>query len=88
MPDLHEVTLTANLRANDQYGFMVPVLASTLRLIPLVSRIVDATRRDDPALEQGFRIVACSSDLWLYQLALRAGLATIRARAGKQELEA
>lgn len=33
------------------------------------------------ALDQGFRIVAYSGDLWLYQLALREGLATIRAHA-------
>ena len=33
------------------------------------------------ALGQGFRIVAYSGDLWLYQLALREGLATIRAHA-------
>jgi 2-keto-3-deoxy-L-rhamnonate aldolase RhmA len=31
------------------------------------------------ALDQGFRIVAYSGDLWLYQLALREGLAQIRA---------
>jgi 2-keto-3-deoxy-L-rhamnonate aldolase RhmA len=31
------------------------------------------------ALDQGFRIVAYSGDLWLYQLALRDGLAQIRA---------
>ncbi|MCC7371795.1 MAG: aldolase [Chloroflexi bacterium] len=33
------------------------------------------------ALDQGFRIVAYSGDLWLYQLALREGLAQIRAHA-------
>lgn len=31
------------------------------------------------ALDQGFRIMAYSGDLWLYQLALREGLAQIRA---------
>ena len=34
------------------------------------------------ALDQGFRIVAYSGDLWLYQLALREGLAAIRDHAG------
>jgi 2-dehydro-3-deoxyglucarate aldolase/4-hydroxy-2-oxoheptanedioate aldolase len=34
------------------------------------------------ALDQGFRIVAYSGDLWLYQQALREGLAAIRAHAG------
>ena len=33
------------------------------------------------SLDQGFRIVAYSGDLWLYQLALREGLASIRAHA-------
>jgi len=36
------------------------------------------------ALAQGFRIVAYSGDLWLYQQALREGLATIRAEASKK----
>jgi 2-keto-3-deoxy-L-rhamnonate aldolase RhmA len=36
------------------------------------------------ALDQGFRIVAYSGDLWLYQRALREGLATIRAHASKK----
>jgi 2-keto-3-deoxy-L-rhamnonate aldolase RhmA len=36
------------------------------------------------ALDQGFRIVAYSGDLWLYQLALREGLATIRAHASQK----
>ena len=31
------------------------------------------------ALEQGFRIVAYSGDLWIYQQGLRDGLAAIRA---------
>jgi 2-keto-3-deoxy-L-rhamnonate aldolase RhmA len=31
------------------------------------------------ALEQGFRIVAYSGDLWIYQQGLRDGLAEIRA---------
>ena len=35
-------------------------------------------------LAQGFRIVAYSGDLWLYQQALREGLATIRAEASKK----
>jgi 2-dehydro-3-deoxyglucarate aldolase/4-hydroxy-2-oxoheptanedioate aldolase len=35
------------------------------------------------ALDQGFRIVAYSGDLWLYQLALREGLAAIRAHASR-----
>ena len=34
------------------------------------------------ALDQGFRIVAYSGDLWLYQMALRDGLTAIRAHAG------
>jgi 2-dehydro-3-deoxyglucarate aldolase/4-hydroxy-2-oxoheptanedioate aldolase len=34
------------------------------------------------ALDQGFRIVAYSGDLWLYQTALRDGLAAIRAHDG------
>ncbi|MFN8632283.1 MAG: aldolase/citrate lyase family protein [Chloroflexota bacterium] len=36
------------------------------------------------ALAQGFRIVAYSGDLWLYQLALREGLAAIRAHVPQQ----
>jgi 2-dehydro-3-deoxyglucarate aldolase/4-hydroxy-2-oxoheptanedioate aldolase len=36
------------------------------------------------ALDQGFRIVAYSGDLWLYQRALSEGLATIRAQASKK----
>ena len=39
------------------------------------------------ALEQGFRIVAYSGDLWLYQLALREGLTAIRAHAGEKQRE-
>jgi len=35
------------------------------------------------ALKQGFRAIAYSGDLWLYQLALREGLTAIRAHAGK-----
>ena len=35
------------------------------------------------ALEQGFRIVAYSGDLWIYQQGLRDGLAAIRAHASK-----
>ena len=35
------------------------------------------------ALEQGFRIIAYSGDLWIYQQALREGLATIRAHASQ-----
>jgi 2-dehydro-3-deoxyglucarate aldolase/4-hydroxy-2-oxoheptanedioate aldolase len=44
----------------------------------MAGRVEDAHQ----ALDQGFRIVAYSGDLWLYQQALREGLATIRAHAG------
>ena len=43
----------------------------------MAGTVADATA----ALEQGFRIVAYSGDLWLYQLALRDGLVKIRAHA-------
>jgi 2-dehydro-3-deoxyglucarate aldolase/4-hydroxy-2-oxoheptanedioate aldolase len=35
------------------------------------------------ALKSGFRIVAYSGDLWIYQTALRDGLTAIRAHVGK-----
>ena len=40
------------------------------------------------ALWQGFRIVAYSGDLWIYQQGLRDGLATIRAHGSKTSLDA
>ena len=35
------------------------------------------------AIDQGFRVLAYSGDLWLYQQALRDGLAAIRKHAGQ-----
>ena len=34
-------------------------------------------------LAQGFRAIAYSGDLWIYQQALRDGLASLRAAAGE-----
>jgi len=46
----------------------------------MASSVEDAQQ----ALDQGFRIVAYSGDLWLYQRALSEGLATIRAHTSKE----
>jgi 2-dehydro-3-deoxyglucarate aldolase/4-hydroxy-2-oxoheptanedioate aldolase len=78
----------------------IPAQFGHRRYLDAVTRVVAACRANgkatgimagsvqdaQQALDQGFRIVAYSGDLWLYQQALREGLATIRAHAGGEKL--
>jgi 2-dehydro-3-deoxyglucarate aldolase/4-hydroxy-2-oxoheptanedioate aldolase len=82
----------------DLTNFMgIPAQFDHLRYLEAVKRVVAACQASGKtcgimagsvadaraALDQGFRIVAYSGDLWLYQLALREGLAAIRAHASR-----
>jgi len=66
------------------------------RYLEAVERVVDAVKRNGKSagfmaptiemgqalLRQGFRILAYGGDLWIYQQALRHGIAALRASAG------
>jgi 2-keto-3-deoxy-L-rhamnonate aldolase RhmA len=76
----------------------IPAQFEHPRYLDAVTRVIAATEAagkstgimagsiDDAhqALDRGFRIVAYSGDLWLYQMALREGLTTIRAHVSKK----